>query len=358
VKILKTLCNSHFFDINNKNISQVSVFQLAVYYKQQAIIDWLITNTKFDFNAKNSLGFTEVEQLKLRGYAELADTIKRKRPEVFTRKIEVKERNTEEKTSEYPDGTPIIDFVRIEPGSFMMGDGDEKVLTTISKPFEMMSVDITQKTYRVVVELLKQYFEEGEYNEMNATPSHFEGENNPVNVVTYDNINLWKKGLNELSELENTEVQKTLEKIFPGHKQGKLYSLPTEAQWEYVARLGGLAEGDYSFGNGNADLGDYTVYAQNSELEVLPVGIKKPVFYNGKPIYDIHGNVWNWIEDLYAHDLVGGIDPHGPNSGQSHVVRGGGYGNTESSLWSHYRSFWQHDSTYNALGFRLFRIIN
>jgi formylglycine-generating enzyme required for sulfatase activity len=102
----------------------------------------------------------------------------------------------------------------------MMGDGESKVLTTISKPFEMMSVDITQKTYSVIVELLKQNFHDGEYNDLNATPSNFKGENRPVERVSYEDISLWKKGLNELSKLDNVKVQQTLEELFPGHKQG------------------------------------------------------------------------------------------------------------------------------------------
>jgi formylglycine-generating enzyme required for sulfatase activity len=215
----------------------------------------------------------------------------------------VRERNTEIKTTDYPNGTPIIDFVRFEAGSFMMGDGETRAFTTISKPFEIMSVDVTQKTYSVIVELIKQNFRDGEYNELNESPSYFKGENLPVEWVTYEDISLWKKGLNELSKLDSAEIQQTLENLFPGHKQGQQYGRPTEAQWEYVSRLGGVAESDYSHGKGEADIGEYAFYSQNSDSKTHAVGLKKPVFYNGKPIYDLHGNVWKWLEDWHVLTL-------------------------------------------------------
>jgi formylglycine-generating enzyme required for sulfatase activity len=352
---LEELIDSQFFDINYKNISQVSVLRLAVYYKHQTIIDWLIKNPKFDFNAKNSVGYNEVEQLRLSGKSEIADMIEQKRTEVQSQKFKVRERNSEQKTTDYPNGTPIIDFVRFEAGSFMMGYGESKVLTTISKPFEMMSVDITQKTYSVIVELLKQNFRDGEYNELNATPSGFKGENRPVERVSYEDISLWKKGLNELSKLDNVNVQQILEMLFPGHKQGHQYSRPTEAQWEFVSRLGGVAESDYSHGKGEAELSEHVVYSQNSGSKTQAVGLKKPVFYNGKPIYDLHGNIWKWLEDWYGSNLSGGIDPQGTPAGSGRVVRGGGGVNGVQFLRSGSRDYFVPAYRYHSLGFRLVR---
>jgi formylglycine-generating enzyme required for sulfatase activity len=353
VKRLEALIESQFFDVNYKNISHVSVLQLASYYKQQAIIDWLIKNPEFDFNAKNSVGYNEVEQLRLSGKSEIADMIEHQRPEVQSQKFMLQERNTEIKTTDYPNGTPIIDFVRFEPGSFMMGEGERKVLTTISKPFELMSVDITQKTYSVVVELLWQNFPDRDV--LNAVPSDFKGENRPVERVSYDDISLWKKGLNELSKLDNVKVQDTLKELFPGHKQGDQYSRPTEAQWEYVSRLGGVAESNFSHGKGEAELSEYAVYSQNSGLKTQAVGLKKPVFYNGKPIYDLHGNIWKWLEDWYGSNLSGGIDPQGAPAGSNRVIRGGSWDYVAWYLCLGYRHKVGPGLRYRDLGFRLVR---
>jgi formylglycine-generating enzyme required for sulfatase activity len=352
------LIDSQFFNINHKNISQVSVLQLAAYYKKRLIIDWLIANPDFDFNAKNRLGFTEIEQLRLSGKGELADTIERERPEVYSQKFKVSERNTDQVTSDYPNGTPIIDFIRIETGSFMMGDGETKVLTTISKPFEIMSVDITQETYKIVVKQLKQNFRNDEYSILNATPSYFKGQSHPVEQVSYNDISLWIKGLNNLSMLDNTEVQHILEKLFPGHRLGKEYSRPTEAQWELVSRLGGVAESNYSHGKDESDLSEYAFYSQNSNAQTHAVGLKKPVFYFGKPIYDIHGNVSIWLEDWHEQNISGGIDPQGPIIGVGHVINGGRW-NFNSALFLRLgnRSSFGPTGRGNGVGFRLIRII-
>jgi formylglycine-generating enzyme required for sulfatase activity len=218
-----------------------------------------------------------------------------------------------------------------------------------------MSVDITQKTYSVVVELLKQNFRDGEYNDLNATPSSFKGENRPVEQVSYNDISLWKNGLNELSKLDNVIIQKILEDLFPGHKQGHQYNRPTEAQWEFVSRLGGVAESDYSHGKGESDLSDYAFYSENAGSKTQAVGLKKPVFYNGKPIYDLHGNVWKWIEDWHGSNLTGGIDSQGATAGSFRVVRGGGWGSSAQALRSGYRfNNGPGFRSYN-LGFRLVR---
>ena len=124
-----------------------------------------------------------------------------------------------------------------------MGDGKNRVLTTLTKPFEMMSTATTQKTYETVVGLLKARSSQ-KYKDLNPTPSHFKGEKNPAEQVSFSDIELWNQGLNELSKLDDAKVQKTLRELFPGHKRGDEYRLPTEAAWEFVARNAGLAEGN------------------------------------------------------------------------------------------------------------------
>jgi formylglycine-generating enzyme required for sulfatase activity len=163
-----------------------------------------------------------------------------------------------------------------------------------------------------------------------------------------------------LANLSDPLVQKTLNSIFPGNKVGSFYRLPTEAEWEFTARLGGVAEGDYSFGNSETELNDYTVNIYNSQKLLSSVGLKKPVFYNGKPIYDLQGNAWVWVSDLFQSKLQGGIDPKGAIHATSGVVRGGGWYNsaTDEFLTIGKRDDHNLSTPNNVFGFRLVRNID
>lgn len=346
---------SGVFPLNRKNVSGLSILQVASYYQQDAILNWLIENPDFDFNAKNELGLTEVEQLQLRGKKEWAAEIRRRRPEVDARTFELLERNLDQKSREYPQGIPIVDFVRIEPGTFLMGSV-KKVFVTMTQPFEFMSVDTTQKLYRAILELLGDKLG-GEYQKMRSEPSnaHYLGDYFPVNGVYFDEVNLWLQGLNELSRMDDLDVQSRLEEIFPGHHLGAHYGLPTEAQWEMVSRLGGYAEQDYSFGKNSLSLSDYAVYDDHANVKLLPVGSKKPVFYQGKPIYDLHGLVWRWVVDWYGKRIGGGVDPEGPPAGTYRVLRGGSFITSFAGITSSSRFYSQSMSVNPYAGFRLVR---
>ncbi|MFZ2948283.1 MAG: SUMF1/EgtB/PvdO family nonheme iron enzyme [Desulfuromonadaceae bacterium] len=116
-------------------------------------------------------------------------------------------------------------------------------------------------------------------------------------------------------------------------QSGKKYRLPTEAEWQYAAQIGGFT---YS-GSNNADAVAW--YSGNSGNATHQVGyLKQP---NGFGIYDMSGNVWEWVSDWY-------------NSSQSQrVIRGGGYNVPVEVLVTSYRLGFDLTQPNKALGFRL-----
>ena len=140
-------------------------------------------------------------------------------------------------------------------------------------------------------------------------------------------------------------------------KEGKTYRLPTEAEWEYACRAG--TKTMCSFGDDEKEYGDYGWYQKNAstigEGYAHQVGLKKP---NAFGLYDMHGNVEEWCHDYYGDDYYQQspeMDPMGPSSGSSRVLRGGSY---TSSLFSYtHRSFADNGrgSYLYDIGFRVVR---
>jgi len=101
-----------------------------------------------------------------------------------------------------------------------------------------------------------------------------------------------------------------------GARSGIRFRLPTEAEWEYVCKAGKSGQ-DYG------ELGDIAWFNENSNNETHPVGQKKP---NAWGLYDMLGNVWEWCQDWYgSYPGSPQVNPTGPESGSSRVIRGGSW---------------------------------
>jgi formylglycine-generating enzyme required for sulfatase activity len=241
----------------------------------------------------------------------------------------------------------------IAPGKFMMGEVGKQIETEITKPYEMAATQTTQIVWRKVVEQAKLKFP-GKYDALNPDPSNFKGELNPVEQVSWDDVQLWLNALNELA----AQGDPIINDVIPNHKPGEIYRLPREAEWEFIVRARGKAQGAYHFGESETELSEYAWYGANAEKQIYPVAQKKPLTIDGREFYDLHGNVWEWTQDSWdgVSPLKGGIDPLG-TGGSLRVIRGGSWSNGAQALRSAYRNLWWPGDRNNVVGFRLVRAL-
>ena len=175
------------------------------------------------------------------------------------------------------------EMVLIPVGRFMRGGGWwDRLQVTLTKPFYMGKYEVTQEQWEAVME---------------SNPSIINGAKLPVTKVSWEDCQEFIKKLNA--------------------KTDGGYRLPSEAEWEYACRAGTTTA--YSFGD--------TITPKDANYDGSKIG--KPVIVgsyrpNAFGLYDMHGNVFEWCNDWYG-TLQNGevIDPVGPATGDSRVLRGG-----------------------------------
>jgi formylglycine-generating enzyme required for sulfatase activity len=148
---------------------------------------------------------------------------------------------------------------------------------------------------------------------MDNNPSYFKGPDRPVEQVGWDDAQEFLNRLNARGD-------------------GYRYRLPTEAEWEYAARAGSTdlfvdsrLSGVAWYGAGGANL-------LQSKGETHDVGRKQP---NAWGLYDVHGNVNEWVQDWFSADYYRNSprdDPAGPATGRTRVTRGGSWYSNASYL--------------------------
>lgn len=213
-----------------------------------------------------------------------------------------------------------LELINIPDGIFMMGSDeykDERPIHQVTlKAFKMSKYPITQKQYQAV---------------MGVNPSHFkEDDNCPVDSVSWDDAKAFCSILSELI--------------------GYTVKLPSEEQWEYACRAGSISK--YCFGDDVEQLEQYAWFNKNSEGRTLPVGELLP---NTWGLYDMHGNIWEWCEDLWS-DSYDQKDAHWTSfrdGVNKRVLRGGSWGNYAINCRSSYRHKFNADSRHFNFGFRI-----
>ena len=227
-----------------------------------------------------------------------------------------------------------MECVWIGPGEFTMGgaSGDASFperRVIITEGYWLGKYEITQGQWQAVMGTAPWAGK----NHVHAAPDH------PAVHISWDDTQ-------EMVSRMNTALG------------AEVYRLPTEAEWEYACRAGTdthWSYGDYAFPD-HGDTGDYAWYSGNVPTtgHAQAVGTKRP---NPWGLHDMHGNVWEWVEDWFAKTAPPEplVDPIGPDTGTARVMRGGSFFDSPWRLGSAIRYAGQPRHYSAAIGVRLLR---
>ncbi|MCX7028387.1 MAG: SUMF1/EgtB/PvdO family nonheme iron enzyme [Spirochaetes bacterium] len=246
-----------------------------------------------------------------------------------------------------PANRKSIGMIHIFGGSFPMGskrgDAEEKPVHQVTlSPFLIGKYEVTQEQYRQVMGMNPSYF--ADYPQALRLPVE--------NVTWFDAIAFCNR-LSEMDSLQKVYTITGTDVRADFSKNG--YRLPTEAEWEYAAR-GGASSRGYSYSGPSDQYGEPSIVAwwsANSVYTTRVVGTKES---NELGLYDMSGNVWEWCGDWFgSYSDNPQIDPTGPSSGSSRVIRGGSWNYPSGYQRTAFRSSTRPDLQYNTLGFRVLR---
>ncbi len=240
-------------------------------------------------------------------------------------------------------GGAMLDMIAIPAGSFLMGTATEDIeqvlrLETWFKRFDVekwLRPEMPQHRVSVPAFYISKtpITQEQWQAVFTNNPSQFSSPLRPV-----ENVSWWDalEFCDRLSQLT-----------------GKLYCLPTEAEWEYACRAG--TQTLYSFGNRKQLLPSYAWYTWNARNKTQQVGQKKP---NAWGLHDLHGLVWEWCEDTW-HESHNGAPTDGSawsdEAGHptKHVVRGGSWYSLADDCRCAYRFCFDASFRYPSIGVRV-----
>ena len=235
------------------------------------------------------------------------------------------------RTVSLPEG-PSMEMVWIEPGVFQMGSPESERGQSIERPEHQVEIskgfwlgkyEVTQEQWEVVMETTPWS------GVISSNPSY------PAVKISWEEVQAFIDTLN----------------VRAGERR---YRLPSEAEWEYACRAGLPTR--WSFGNDERRLEYYAWYRENA-TSVKAVGQTRA---NAWGLYDMHGNVWEWVQDgcCRTYDISLQVDPLGPDTdtGAGRIARGGGYANSAGRLRSAHRSSFPHDTGEVSRGFRLLMV--
>ena len=239
-------------------------------------------------------------------------------------------------TVELAPGVPL-DMVWIEPGVFTMGspldeqgrnddEGPQREVR-LTQGFYLSQCEVTQLQWTAVT---------GERPWSHYADELKEGPDRPAVYIS------WEDGQEFIAALNAAAG-------------GQVYRLPTEAEWEYAGRAG--TKTPWSFGDVEKELDRHAWWTDNvslaGRLAAQPVGLKTP---NPWGLYDMHGNVWEWVGDwLGAYPAGPQTDPQGPPEGTARVFRGGSFKDAAALSRSAQRCWNAPDLRFSHVGVRLVR---
>ncbi|MCP4695922.1 MAG: SUMF1/EgtB/PvdO family nonheme iron enzyme, partial [Gammaproteobacteria bacterium] len=228
------------------------------------------------------------------------------------------------------DGTSGPEMVWILAGKFRMGDVQGKWKYSNEKPVHEVSIDrFAIGVYEITFDEYDKFAQAA--GRKKPDDEAWGREDRPVIHVSWDDAQAYAEWLSE--------------------QTGERYRLPTEAEWEYAARAG--TETDYF--SGDKQLQEHAWHSENAGRKTHPVGEKKP---NAWGVYDMHGNVWEWVQDWYGENYYANSpvqNPVGPDSGSDRVARGGSCYDSRQVARSAYRSSVPPGDRDWLIGFRFAR---